>query len=110
MKRLMALALVILLGWAMAPSLGELLENAVHYVQEGHSAHAETDGDHHEPVGPEHGCSGVVHNCSCCGSLSFLTAMFADHPPVHRASDTILVGTLDPPTATLADVFHPPRA
>ena len=99
-----------LLGWSLAPAFGEILENAVHYVQEGHSAHADSDGDHHDPVGPEHGCSGVVHNCSCCVSLSFLATVFADHPPAHTTGDAVLVGSLDPPTATLGDVFHPPRA
>lgn len=109
MKRITAIAIAALLIWALVPGVGELLENAVHIVQKGHFAHAVPDGDH-DPAGPEHGCTGTQHLCSCCVSLSFLITTATGQVPTLRVQE-FLVGTdVHLPAIFAGDVYHPPRA
>ena len=44
MRRAAAWAITVVLLWTLVPGLGEVLETAVHFAQEGHSAHAAPDG------------------------------------------------------------------
>lgn len=60
----------VLLVYLMTPSAGEIVENVVHLLTKGHTAHAIED-DAHEPDGAEHGCSGPFHFCPCHSSSVF---------------------------------------
>lgn len=64
--RICAFAIVL----AILPGTGELVENVAHLALEGHFAHAEADGDHHPPSGPEHDCTPTLHLCGCHASLA----------------------------------------
>ena len=55
MKRILNGCLTLILLWALVPGAGEFTENFAHVVAQGHTAHAEPDGDTHAPNGPEHG-------------------------------------------------------
>ena len=110
MKRLAALGVTALLVWALVPGVGELLENALHFAQEGHFAHAAPDGDHHDPPSPEHGCAGAVHLCSCCVSVSFLAAHSATNAPALTSVDLVAIDATHLSIASADGVFRPPRA
>jgi len=56
----------LLLAFLLTPGAGEVVENAVHLVADGHTAHAIDDAEH-APAGDEHGCTGMMHCCACCG-------------------------------------------
>jgi len=113
MKRLPALFLAVVLAWALAPGVGEVVENAFHLLTSGHLAHASVpehgEGGHHAP-GPEHGCGGAVHLCSCCTSLAAAppqarVALIAA-PVWHRlgpAGDPLV------PNEIVRSFEHPPR-
>lgn len=109
MKRVASRFLAILMLWTLLPVLAEIVENAFHLVQEGHFAHQTADGDKHDPAGPEHGCSGVIHVCACSASSGFLTEEPARYVPVTAYS------VIDPyyacpiPASPGSDLFHPPR-
>jgi len=96
---------------ALAPGLGEVVENLFHLAIEGHAAHALGHGDSHAARGPEHGCSGTFHLCSCHSSS---TGLRPARSPRAQAPDVI--ATLAPPRAgsTRAGFHHvperPPRA
>ena len=110
MKRIAAIGISVLLLWALIPGVGEVLENAVHFAQEGHSAHAVPAGDHHDPPGPEHGCSGTLHLCSCCASLSFLSAHVVAQVPALGTQQLIASLPAHLPAISSGGVYHPPRA
>jgi hypothetical protein len=61
---------VVLLLWSIVPGMAEALENAAHWVREGHFAHQESDTDSHSDPGPEHGCTGTFHTCPCHSSAA----------------------------------------
>jgi hypothetical protein len=69
MRRILPYVAVVLV-YLMTPLAGEITENVVHLLAEGHAAHAIED-DAHAPDGPEHGCSGPFHMCSCHSSTAF---------------------------------------
>lgn len=107
----MRLLIAVLMIYCMIPNAGEIVENAVHLVTTGHTAHALDDADH-EPKGAEHGCSGTSHVCSCCRTPAFMNAKlitsvspgpFADSNPLAPPTDVIADGVL-------AGVFRPPIA
>jgi len=110
MKRVMTIGITALLLWAVAPGLGELLENSVHLAQEGHLAHAAPDGDQHDGSGPEHGCTGTVHLCSCCASLSFLPTQAAAQAPDTGSRQFVARVQTHVSTIFTGGVDHPPRA
>lgn len=56
----------LLLAFVLTPGSGELVESAVHWVADGHTAHSVDDAEH-MPAGDEHGCTGMMHCCACCG-------------------------------------------
>lgn len=47
--------LVFVLLFALAPGVGEVLENVAHLLTQGHWAHAREHGDDHAQRGAEHG-------------------------------------------------------
>jgi len=109
-KRFVAAGLTVLLFWALVPALGEFFENTLHLAQEGHSAHASPDGDQHMPLDAEHGCTGAVHLCSCCLSLSFLTTQLATDAPVQIPGELEAIVSTHLPALAIGGVYHPPRA
>ena len=102
-------ALALVLAYAITPGAGELIENAVHLVMTGHTAHA-AHQDGHEPQGDEHGCSGPFHVCPCHGTAAFV----AERAPIEvqamrPASESVtrIVGDLES-DGVLAGIFRPP--
>jgi hypothetical protein len=77
MRRLLPYVAVVLV-YLMTPLAGEITENVVHLLAEGHAAHAIED-DAHTPEGPEHGCSGPFHMCSCHSSAAFTQTASSIH-------------------------------
>lgn len=104
--KLWALILVL----ALMPGAFELVENVAHLLGAGHLAHAAVEGAHHEPTGPEHGCTPVFHVCGCHASVAFLVA--SQRLPVWLGP----AGFSAPPEQALPltdfhpSVDHPPRA
>jgi hypothetical protein len=110
MKRAAVSGITLLLLWAIVPGVGEILENAVHLVREGHFAHATPDGDHHDPSGPEHGCTGTMHLCSCCFTLSALPSGATPEVPNLESRQFVAQTSVHLPTVSAGGVYHPPRA
>lgn len=110
MKRFAAIGVTALLLWALVPGVGEFFENAVHLAQEGHFAHAEPDGDQHQPSGPEHGCAGTLHLCSCCVSVSILLTQAATQGPSLRPRQLVIRTRVELPSISASSIDHPPRA
>ena len=110
MRRLLAIGITVLLLSALVPGLGEIFENAVHLATEGHLAHAAPDGDHHESPGPEHGCSGTMHLCSCCVSPSFALTQAPAQRPSPGSHGFAAVTATYPTSNFSGGVYHPPRA
>ena len=105
-SRLVALTLL----WVIFPGSLEATENLAHILANGHLAHAEEAGDSHSDPGPEHGCNGVFHLCSChltpLGRLtdSQLAPTITDEHalPVDRSSDRAF--------GHQHDIEHPPQS
>ncbi len=110
--RLIALVVI----FVMTPVGVELIENGVHLVSEGHSAHGD-HGDHDRldsdaPRHPEHGCTGTFHACSCHAAPTFLVP--------EASADIVIalqpgrqpspVGGQGPRAGFEGDVFRPPSA
>jgi hypothetical protein len=110
MKRMISTVLSALLFWALAPAGGELLENALHYTLEGHAAHAAADGDRHDPPDPEHGCTDVIHLCSCCAGLSVLPTRAVTVVPTARSQEPVPSALFRTPVSTTGGIYRPPRA
>jgi hypothetical protein len=101
----------LLMIYFVAPSASEVVENVLHLVAEGHTAHAVADADH-APRGDEHGCSGTFHVCQCHSSVTFLSGTTA--PEVEAASEHRQNVYRDVDDARAegcrADMFRPPAA
>jgi hypothetical protein len=110
MKRIATFGITALLLWAFLPGVGELFENAMHLAQEGHFAHAAADGDHHDPPGPEHNCTGAMHLCSCCVSLSFLPTQAAAQVADLQSQQFVARTHAYLPAIFIGGIDHPPRA
>lgn len=101
--------IAIFLAYAITPGSGEITENAVHYLLDGHPAHAAHDADQ-GPNQDAHGCSGPFQNCPCHGTTAFVT----DSAPidVHAAKvevDTVTWFVADlQADGVLSGVFRPP--
>lgn len=67
------------------PGLTEAVEDAAHWLREGHTVHDEDPVDGHEP-GAEHGCSGLQHLCRCCPASHLMLAVPAVTSPALEAS------------------------
>lgn len=104
-RRIAALVLLLVLF----PGAGEAIENAVHLVGFGHTAHAADTPDHHEPAGNEHGCSGMFHLCTCCVQV---TGVLAVAVRLGGDADCALAPTLASPRpldVDLQSAERPPR-
>lgn len=110
MRRVAIAGLTVLLLWALFPAVGEIVENALHFVREGHAAHGDSDGDDHDPAGPEHGCTDVVHLCSCCVGLSVLPAHLAGIIPSHQSKAHVARISTPVPDHSGHGIYRPPRA
>jgi len=103
--------LAVFLAWQMVPGSAEIVENAVHLIVHGDTAHGSADADHGEGD-PEHGCSGSVHLCSCHASVNLAVSAVAQAAFVEACRDTKTVWLTDgtPARAHLAALFRPPIA
>jgi hypothetical protein len=110
--------LPILMVVAMMPGLGELVDDAVHFLRTGHTEHSDVHFDGHGDAHPdghhldeEHGCSGAFHLCSCHQSPTFLGAPLL--PDLRSAAvDVVRPSRLSTrgPDGVREDVARPPRA
>jgi hypothetical protein len=108
MLRARTLIAVVLL-FTMTPASGEILENAVHLILAGHTAHALAD-ETHQPDEPEHGCSGPFHVCPCHSPTPLTapgvtSALGSPAPRESRAAGWAEAGPFD---GYLDGVFRPP--
>jgi len=106
-----ARVLVLVLAWQLVPGMGEVVENALHLLSEGHTAHALADADH-APEGDEHGCSGPFHLCSCHSSAVFVSAVPEPHvacAAVAQLSRRVRSGGV-PCDGFVSGVYRPPIA
>jgi len=110
MKRVANGCLTLILLWTLVPGVGEFTENFVHLVMQGHTAHAVPDGDTHAPPGPEHGCNGVVHFCSCCISQTFLSNQFVAQVPEQSYQRLAEHARVQIPSTSGSGTYRPPRA
>lgn len=110
MRRLLPIASLLLIA-LMTPSAGELAENLVHLLTEGHTAHAVQDSAH-EPDSPEHGCTGIFHVCPCHATTSFTPARTAGRldPLAPLAADDGPWTDGLPSRGHRAGIFRPPIA
>jgi hypothetical protein len=96
---------------ALTPALGEIVENAAHWVASGHAAHDVDDADH-APVGDEHGCSGTMHLCSCHATplaVAPVAVSLPTRPP--RPGQQVGVGPrVEIPDGHIGRIFRPPIA
>lgn len=106
--RLRSIALLVLLLIAM-PLAVELVENGLHLLAHGDTAHL-SGSEGHEPLSEEHGCGGTFHLCSCCRSVSGDTPSLAALPspaaPVLAVMDAERPGM---PTGFSRSTRRPPR-
>jgi hypothetical protein len=94
----------------MTPGLGEIAENAVHLVLEGHGAHADAAHEH-APANEEHGCSGAFHVCPCHHSFAFESAGETRLPVASTSTLLVAPAEIDaPPAAHVRGVYRPPIA
>ncbi len=101
----------LLLAISMIPGIFEVLENAAHLVGEGHLAHLESaTTDHHEPVGPEHGCTQIFHVCACHTSMTFLTPTSPISKSLSAAERLSQPDTPTPLLDVSSTLDRPPRA
>jgi hypothetical protein len=108
MRRILPHIAVVLI-YLMTPSAGEITENLLHLLRTGHTAHAIQD-DAHQPVDPEHGCSGPFHVCACHSSTAFTLARVTVDVGSPLRNETE-VGWRSESTLSeghLEDVFRPP--
>ena len=100
-----------LLVFLVTPGLTELLDDALHVIETGHSEHAEAH-EQHGGAGAEHGCSGTFHTCPCHQSPSFLPA--SEALVVAASVDTSLGAPLRltdrPADGVRRSLRRPPRA
>jgi hypothetical protein len=103
--------LALFMAWQLVPGSTEIVENAVHLVFTGHTAHGPDDAEH-QPDGSEHGCSGSVHLCSCHASPNIAATALPGVPTkrsvVHAESFWDLDDT--PASAFRDSLFRPPIA
>jgi hypothetical protein len=99
----------VFLLYAMTPGSGEILENTVHFVLAGHTAHAIAD-DAHQPDAPEHACSGPFHICACHAStpLTPVRATAVPGTPMPRGSEVVRRAEREPFEGYAGAVFRPP--
>lgn len=92
------------------PGTGEAIENAVHLVGFGHTAHATGTPDQHEPSGTEHGCGGTFHLCSCCVQVTGVLALATRLGVGADCALARAAASARPLDVALQSVERPPRA
>ncbi|MBP9146079.1 MAG: hypothetical protein KBF21_05190 [Thermoanaerobaculia bacterium] len=95
--------------FVVLPGAGEALENVVHLVAHGHSAHATGTSDQHQSSGREHGCNGVFHLCHCCPSASAVLSPIGNVQQVQTAEVATPSAFAEPVSLTLSTPERPPR-
>ncbi|MFQ5526918.1 MAG: hypothetical protein ACE5GX_11750 [Thermoanaerobaculia bacterium] len=110
MKRWIARLVALALLWIIFPGVMEATENLAHIVRSGHLAHAAEDGDSHSDPGPEHGCNGTFHLCSCHLTQAGLLA--AAGPAAAGADEGLLFVDRGDGAASghQHNIEHPPRS
>ena len=95
--------------WQVSPVFSELAENAVHFLVEGHGAHALPDASH-APQGNEHGCSATFHVCPCHASFCFLASRSMQNVTLLPSPATrhLRGAPVAPCDGFFAGVFRPP--
>lgn len=102
--------LVLVLTVMLIPGLVEGVENLWHLAEEGHAAHATSEGvDHDRSDDDEHGCTGTFHLCSCHHASSTLPIAPATLVLGHAVRSSVAIVTLPPPPF-LAGLFRPPQS
>jgi len=96
--------------FVVLPGAGEALENVVHVVAQGHTAHAGGTSDGHQPPGREHGCSGAFHLCHCCPSASAVLSLVGNLQQVQTARIAAPSPFAEPVSFTLSTIERPPRS
>ena len=103
--------IAVLLAYAITPGAGEMVENVVHLVADGHSAHATHEAEE-EPCNDSHGCSGPFQTCPCHGTSAFVV----DDMPIEVAAAELeveiprwFVASLEA-DGVMSGVFRPPIA
>ena len=95
--------------FVVLPGAGEALENVVHLVAQGHSAHAGGTSDRHQPPSREHGCTGAFHLCHCCPSASAVLSSVGNIQQVQTARIAAPCAFAEPVSFTLSTLERPPR-
>jgi hypothetical protein len=101
--------IAILLAYAITPGAGEITENVVHFLLDGHAAHGQHQAEE-APSGDTHGCSGPFQDCPCHGTSAFVADTraveieFAKH---EIGSFKWFVANLES-AGVLSGVFRPP--
>lgn len=110
MFRAVRVVVSLLLLGLFLPGTEEVVENTGHLLRHGHLAHARPDGDTHGDPPVEHGCTGTLHLCSCCTSVSFLLAT-ATELSTEPASEPLFIPANRRVRSFLrSGIDHPPRA
>lgn len=108
--RLGRAVLVAVLAWNFVPGSGEVAEQLVHLLRNGHFAHTIPGDPDEGPSSAEHECQGAVHSCQCCPS-TFASSLSA---VVVRPEDDPMGRPAGWPSSHadphLRHVFRPPRA
>jgi len=91
------------------PGAGEAVENVVHLVAHGHTAHAGGTSDRHQTPGREHGCTGAFHVCHCCPSAAAVLSPVGNLQQVHTAQIATPSAFAEPVSFTLSTLERPPR-
>ncbi|MDH3819205.1 MAG: hypothetical protein OES21_11350 [Myxococcales bacterium] len=101
--------IAVLLAYAITPGAGEMIENAAHFVVDGHVAHATHEAEE-EPCNDSHGCSGPFQTCPCHGTSAFVV----DDGPIEVAVAELEIVTLHwfvadlEAVGVMTGVFRPP--
>jgi hypothetical protein len=102
--------LAALLVFMMTPGLTELVDDALHLVETGHTEHAAAHDDGHGEDA-EHGCSGAFHTCGCHASPAFLPAPEAPSLPESAQALLAVVSPGGGPSdGASGDLLRPPAA
>jgi hypothetical protein len=103
--RLVAIALV----WVIFPGALQATENIAHLAQNGHLPHAAESGDSHSDPGPEHGCNGAFHICSCHLSAAGLLSASAPSLVAPDGVSQYRDGQASLGAGHQHNIEHPPR-
>lgn len=104
--RLVALGLL----WMIFPGAMEATENLGHVLRSGHLAHATESGDSHSDPGPEHGCNGTFHLCSCHFTAPGLLAAVGPALGAADEGQLFVDQTVGRASGHLHSVERPPRS